>query len=365
MPEQQGTDWASLLAQGLAWYMGRGTSGDTPNSYPVPQTPEQKRWDDARYDLYKQGGTEGQQAVRSAAQQYMGGLPRTANPTFASPMMRGQPFAGGAMFPKVDISKFNVNAKPPGAASTPLEPPGPGDAGRPTGDDRRESKTFGTEDPLNPRGGGGPFGPSPYGLDKIPPTGAPAQTPGETWNSFTTWWADYRQKNPNWKTDGAKAAITAAGAIYGGVWAAKLFRTLFSLFPSGEPTSMPAPSNTFGNVAQNAPGTQDQNGATPLPNPTRSFADIAKNAPGTKDQFGNPPAPSGGYRIDPRTGQVTRENDPFNYGGFAGGANAANNAAFWRGLQTGPGGGPYGGGSGDAATGADVMNRPTGGRRLF
>ena len=82
---------------------------------------------------------------------------------------------------------------------------------------------------------------------------------------------------------------------------------------------------------------------TPLPNPTRGLGDVAKDAPGTSGASGGtypaPSAPYSGYQIDPSTGQVTRPNDPFNYGGYAGGANAGYNADFWRGLQTGPGGG--------------------------
>jgi hypothetical protein len=130
----------------------------------------------------------------------------------------------------------------------------------------------------------------------------------------------------------------------------------------GGTQALPPYSQTWGDVSKNAPGTEY---TKPLPPYSQSWGDVSKNAPGTRDQNGNPPAPPySGYQVDPRTGQTSRENDPFNYGGYAGGRNEYWNDEFWRGLQSGPGypwsGG--GAGTGESSTGTRVQTRARGGR---
>jgi hypothetical protein len=299
-------DWGSFFGSALAGYFGnKGTSGDTPNFYPVPMTPEEKRWDDERWRVYQQGGSPNQQAMSSAARQFLQNMPTTANPQFASPMMQGQQFAGGIQLPKIDLSGVPWGPPRPGPGPT-TGAPKPGD-GRPEPGPGRGGPPDDGGDPFNPPGGNGPFGPDPRGLDRLP---NPNDTPREWgdggdsgWYEFRQWADDFRLNNPNW----TQTMIGAATALFGPLAAGLMRRYIFG---EGDRTTIPGYSNSFGNVARNAPGTRDRDG----------------NAPAA------PPAPYTGYQIDPRTGQVTRNNPDNSFGGTQG---RYYNDQFWRGLQTG------------------------------
>lgn len=261
-------DWEAIMGA-LAAYLGsRGNSGDTPNFYNVPMTPEEKAWNDRRMAMYDAGGSTQMKAAGSAAQQFFAGMPTTANPRFASPFMQGQPFAGGIQLPKIDLSRFDFSAPPPGA--------GAGIGGSPGGNRGGGAPRDAVPGGGGPNEGGGPFGGS-WG-----PSGqvGGGSTAGEKAGQFADWWARYRAQNPNWWKDGAKAAVLAATQQYGPM-AAQLVR----MFMTGRPQALPAP--TRGLQDFNPFGTMDENGAAPLPSPTRGLEDF--DPPGTRDEYGNPP----------------------------------------------------------------------------
>jgi len=342
------TDWGSIIGSALAGYFAnRGTSGGVPNTYNVPLSPEDKYWDDQRKATYEAGGSPQMKAAGSAAQQFFAGMPTTANPTFASPIMRGQAFAGGITLPKIDLSAFNFAGRPAGT-STPSGPDrgpaGPSAPGGVTPDDRRDTRGYGygsrTDDPFNPIGGDGPLGPNPGGLDNIPPTGSPAQSPSEFAHSVSSWWDEYRAAHPNWKAEGVGSVMQGAASFFG-----------------------PLASAAVNFLRRLIGGSGNQTATTPLPPPSNTLGNVAKNAPGTRDQYGNAPTtPTSqprGYQVDPRTGRVTHTNPDTS---FAGGAQDAANEAFWRGLQGPAGSGPvpsngasgqYGGSAGNES-GADA-----------
>ena len=205
-------DWGAILGA-LAQYWGsRGDAGDTPNFYNVPMTPEDKAWNDRRMALYDNGGSEQMKAVGSAAQQFFAGMPTTANPTYASPFMQGQPFAGGIQLPKIDLSKFDFSARPPGATGTSTPPPVDGGSGPIIGPGGAPSSGEGMDYSGRPFGNGPVNGPS----------------ASEYWNRFTDWWARYRQENPDWKTKGLKAVLNAAAGLFGGPLASMFFKAVFA-----------------------------------------------------------------------------------------------------------------------------------------
>lgn len=267
---ENGFDWDSLLGALAAYFGSRGENGGTPNFYNAPMTPEDKAWNDRRMAMYDAGGSQQMQATGAAAQQFFSGMPTTASPQFASPMMQGQQFAGGISLPKIDLSRFNFSAPPPGAA-----PPAPRPDTGTGGADRPREGTPGSQ-PFAPGNGGvygGAWGPA-------GPTGG-GPTAGAVGKGIAEWWADYRTRNPDWWKDGAKVALAAAAQQYGPA-AAMMVR----MFMKGRPQALPAPTRGISDF--NPPGTMDANGASPLPKPTRSLTDF--DPPGTRDEYGNPPA---------------------------------------------------------------------------
>lgn len=117
--------YTDLFRLALAYGMNRmgGGSGDTPNFYNVPLTPEQKRVEDEKWRVYQAGGSDAQKAARGLATQFLS-QQQGAPPSFSfmSPEMKGQTFAGGIRVPTFDFSK--INPAPTGTQS-PI-PPGPG-----------------------------------------------------------------------------------------------------------------------------------------------------------------------------------------------------------------------------------------------
>lgn len=110
MPAQSSwwDEWGEdAFRAGLMYWMGQQQDSKTPNTYPVPLTPEDKRISDERWNVYNKGGTPNQQAVASAAKQFIAGMPTgPTNFQFVSPYLKGQSFAGGITLPKIDFSAF-------------------------------------------------------------------------------------------------------------------------------------------------------------------------------------------------------------------------------------------------------------------
>src|SRR5688500_9123969 len=99
-------DWAGLggdaFGAALAWWMSQQDQ-KSPNFYPVPLTPEQKRWDDAKWKLYQDGGSDQMKGLAGMATQYLSQIPGTvSNHSFMSPYMKDQAFAGGVKIPTFD-----------------------------------------------------------------------------------------------------------------------------------------------------------------------------------------------------------------------------------------------------------------------
>lgn len=110
-----------------AWIANRygSSSGDTPNQYPVELTPEQKRVFDEIWKTYQSGGSPIQKGVASAGLQFLGGMPTTAPGfQFTSPLLKGQPFAGGVTIPKIDFTKALTDLIPGNKAPSGTKPDG-------------------------------------------------------------------------------------------------------------------------------------------------------------------------------------------------------------------------------------------------
>lgn len=119
--------WGELLTQAIiTWYANKGKNGDTPNQYPVQLPPEVKRVFDESWNVYKAGGSPIQREIRSAGQQFIGGIPTTApNFSFVSPEMKNQVFAGGVTLPKIDFTKPPTSPGPTTPAPNTPDPSKP------------------------------------------------------------------------------------------------------------------------------------------------------------------------------------------------------------------------------------------------
>jgi hypothetical protein len=289
-----GSDWMDdimKLALMYAQQRGVGGSGDTPNFYDIPLSPEQKRVEDAKWDLYKQGGSAQTKAVQGMGMQFLGQIPTgPTNFSFLSPQMQGQSFAGGMQFPKFDMSKLpsftpgqgNPNAgKTFGEKKKDLTHGNPAGTVGPVGGFKSkvqrpnmpwdwESGVRGSEDIGSAMAKyGSDLNPSNYEY-YFPTTGGPmdpnrpanAGGPGMQYGSApeliqkaTSWWEQYKAQNPNWAQLGVKAATAALAATFGlpGAIAGRILGRI--IMSSGGSTPPPATGNTNGTIpGGTAPG---------------------------------------------------------------------------------------------------------------
>lgn len=219
MPASDYIDDAMGLALMYAMQKGVGGSGGTPNFYPIPLTPEQKRVEDEKWRLYKAGGSPQTQFVQEAGKQFLSQMPTgPKNHSFISPLMQGQTFAGGVTLPKFDFSKmpgFNTppqtgpQAPDPNKQPSPLASPG---GGHPDGSQDQNWGIYGTPNPNTLAD-----------LDKM------ATTPGPSGMSFMDAWSKFQQEHPNWAKLGVNAVVGALTAMTGLAGAAigKLIQYVF------------------------------------------------------------------------------------------------------------------------------------------
>lgn len=231
------------LAKAIALYFAskKGTgSGDTPNFYQVPLTPEQQRVEDEKWRVYKDGGSDTMKTVQGLGKQFLSGLQSgPSNFQFMSPELKGQQFAGGYKLPTFDFSKLPMGGPPsptkPSAiddrekrgAKTILTGSPRQDVGPPVGDGPDYGETIGDYLYRKP----GALTPGDPDLEKYFPNNDGPTIPGMSYsdgNAFTQkvsdWWATYQAEHPDWKDAGAdalKAVLTGVfgplGAVAGGV----------------------------------------------------------------------------------------------------------------------------------------------------
>lgn len=261
---------SDLFRAAILYYMNRqgSGSGSTPNFYNIPLTPEQKRVEDEKWNVYKAGGSDAQKTVAGLGKQFLSQLP--SGPSgfqFMSPELKNQPFAGGIKLPTFDFSKLPTTT---GTPTPPALGPGTsllrantgdprlaqdhkiptdgeslyGDLGRTHfGDTMSEPGTRpgmdslerGSDDPLLQPGGGG----LPLGMQYADGT--------EQWAAVKSWWGNFQKEHPNWAKYGPQA-ITAALSVQFGVAGAFAGRLLQRLLLPG-PTAAQPPAQG-GNVGR-------------------------------------------------------------------------------------------------------------------
>lgn len=211
-------------------------SGGTPNFYPIPLTPEQKRVEDEKWRVYQAGGSPTQQAAQGIARQALSQSQSTAPGfQFMSPELKGQAFAGGVKLPTFDFSKLAtgpahtttppnaglglgpLHSNPTGSPSGAIAFKTPYDTGYDAGLDRThygdstgDTSTRPGMDSLD-FGSDNPNGPSPLrragqGVD-----------PGSStlYEKASGWFADFQKQHPNWAQLGPKFLETALAAAFG------------------------------------------------------------------------------------------------------------------------------------------------------
>lgn len=248
MGTNSGIDWGAVggdaIGAALNWYLSQ-QGKKTPNTYPVPLTPEDKYWDDARKNLFESGGSPDVKGIRSAGFQYLSQIPSEPSGfKFMSPHLAGQPFSGGVKVPSFSFAGMGVTGgggtgAPSPATTTPMNR-GNGPAnfvGSGGGGQHILNRTW---DPAGGEGGPGfgesiadymgrnpGFGPSQY-EDYFPTTGgrndpnrpgAPgSQTQYGTGNPISTVWnafTQFKQEHPNWAQLGVTAISAALAATIG------------------------------------------------------------------------------------------------------------------------------------------------------
>lgn len=249
--------YSDLFRTALLYFANRqgSGSGDTPNFYPVPLTPEQKRVEDEKWRVYKADGTPAQKMVAGLGQQFLSGLQSgPSNFKFLSPEMQGQSFAGGFKLPTFDLSKLPDLSEPTTPAPTkPAPPPGATNPLRTTpgnGLQRRTPWEY-IGDPQTKFGAawnGDNPGPSDdsgllFGRDTVP--GGMKYGDGPSLDGVRSWWSTFQRDHPDWAKLGP-AAITAAMTAqfgFGGVLAGRFLKWLLG---AGAPPTAPPPATGGG-----------------------------------------------------------------------------------------------------------------------
>jgi hypothetical protein len=232
--------WDDALGAAIAYWMSKNGSGsgDTPNFYPVPMTPEEKRWDDAKYDLFKNSPTRN--FINGLGTQYLGQM-QAAPPNFQFMSKelqdKGGGFAAGFKAPTFDLSKL-PNLTGGGAGTTPTTPPaGDGPAPPPPVTPPKPDQPGSPASPAGDQGTGGtdswnqtqnPAG-APNTGQTVPQVTQP-NLPPEMLRNTETWWQTYKANHPNWAKLGVKAAAVALAAVLGpyGALAGKALQWLVS-----------------------------------------------------------------------------------------------------------------------------------------
>jgi hypothetical protein len=260
------------LALVYAMSGGNKGSGGTPNTYAVPLTHEQKRIEDEKWRVYKDGGSPSQQALGAAGRSLLSQVPSgPSNFSFLSPEMKGQQFAGGIKLPT-----FNFAAMPATGAGAPvtgavpgkdmIHQTGPTDSPIGGGAGGMRNQLMHPQTPIDPGGAdpkwnediGDYMGRNPGATSRDISTyfdnntpnimQTPAPMPGAehdaaTTSSVASAWQRFRSEHPNWASLGVNAvlgALTAATGLPGAIVSAILKRVMLSEQPQGGGTT-PAP----------------------------------------------------------------------------------------------------------------------------
>lgn len=369
-------DWAKF-----AYGVYRDRNPKKPEFADVPLSPEERQM----YQIYIQSmlnpaTVNNAAALNQMATQMLGGL---SGMQWQSPPT----FSGASGY-----SGSNLGFTPPTSGAGGQQWPGGGStrSGPPsTGSDPGIGGPYSPYDTTGGYVNGGPFNSdyAPGGAGTGPNT-APQTDMGALYDMFKRYigpWNSKEETYEKWISRGASIVggmfgfPVPAGLVDKGIDAAQwLWRTMRGQQGSATPQQPSTPferfyanpnsgefGSTYGNGAQNVPP-----GLAPKPHdegwglgrkPSSGYgvtgSDNAFSGFGAPGSVTPPPAQPSGYQVDPRTGQTSRENNPFNYGGYAGGQNEYWNNEFWRGLQSGPGY-PDPGGAGSGA------EPPTGGAFL-
>lgn len=272
MPESNSDLWGDIFRLALAWGVNRSQgsgSGDTPNFYNVPLTPEQKRVEDEKWRVYQAGGSDTQKTVQGLAKQFLSGQ-QGAPPSFSflSPEMKGQTFAGGLRAPTFDFSKLPT----PTGTTTPtptIPPPGPGTSPIRTNPSGTPAGAIHTKIPIE-TGFNGDIGRTPV-EDTWQGGGGPTMDPlemgrdnpnlwfnggGMNWSegapgfeAAANWWSKFKQEHPNWAEIGPKVIEAGLAAAFGlpGALAGRLLRRFITRDTANSGTPPPPP--TGGNAS--------------------------------------------------------------------------------------------------------------------
>lgn len=257
-----------LFRMAMLWAMNRqgSGSGSTPNFYPIPLTPEQKRVEDEKWRVYQAGGSNAQKEVQGLARQALSQMQSgPSNFSFMSPEMKGQSFAGGFKLPTFNFATMpsGPTAPPPpqvvgngsplrnnesGSPSGAIAHKQPWDTGYDSGIDRTHFGSA-TDGPARPGmdalafGVDDPRSPSPLkraGMATDP--GAPP----EILDKAQGWWATFQREHPNWASMGPSVIQAGLAAAFGmpGAVAGRVLKWLLTRpgQPAG-PTTNPGGNN--------------------------------------------------------------------------------------------------------------------------
>lgn len=221
--------YGDIFRAAMIWYANRqGTgSGDTPNFYNIPLTPEQKRVEDEKWNVYKAGGSPTQKTITGLGQQFLSGLQSSPSGfQFMSPELRGQAFAGGVKLPTFDFSKLPALGGTPTPTTPTKPPPPPGSSSQlrlaPNRGIQEKIAHEYIQDPqtkFDAAWNGDNPGPSDdsgllFGHDTLP--GGMQYADGtKLFESAQTWWDGFKQEHPDWVRMGATAVQAALAAYLG------------------------------------------------------------------------------------------------------------------------------------------------------